>query len=94
MQALDLEIIPRLNPGVVVHVHDIFLPWEYPREWIMEEHRFWTEQYLFQAFLAFNAGFEVLFANAYMEHYHKPLMRAAFPNAHCSGSSFWLRRKT
>ena len=90
---LFLEVIPRLAPGVVVHVHDIFFPFEYPRPWVMEHRRFWTEQYLLQAFLAFNRGFEVLFANAFMEDLHPGAMKEAFPNSPCSGSSVWLRRK-
>ena len=55
-----LEILPRLNKGVIVHVHDIFLPAEYPKEWVLKKYRFFTEQYMVQAFLAFNNAFEVL----------------------------------
>src|SRR4029077_19197551 len=62
---LFLEVLPRLNPGVIVHVHDIFLPFDYRRDWVMDELRFWTEQYLLQAFLMFNSDFEVLMANHY-----------------------------
>src|SRR6266536_3777078 len=52
-----LEVMPRLKPGVIVHLHDIFLPAEYPRDWIMRDRLFFTEQYLLQAFLAFNHEF-------------------------------------
>jgi predicted O-methyltransferase YrrM len=62
---LFLEVLPRIKPGVLVHVHDIFLPFEYRRDWVMDEFRFWTEQYLLQAFLSFNSEFEVLMANYY-----------------------------
>lgn len=55
-----LEILPRLNEGVIVHIHDIFLPAEYPKAWVLKDHRFWTEQYLLQAFLSFNSMFEIL----------------------------------
>ncbi len=65
---LFLEVLPRLKPGVIVHVHDIFLPFDYRRDWVMEEFRFWTEQYLLQAFLSFNSEFEVLMANSYLAH--------------------------
>ena len=41
-----LEVLPRLRPGVAVHFHDIFLPSDYPPEWIIRLHRFWSEQYL------------------------------------------------
>jgi predicted O-methyltransferase YrrM len=57
---LFLEILPRLNNGVIVHIHDIFLPLEYPWEWVIQKHRFWTEQYLLHAFLIYNNCFEVL----------------------------------
>ena len=63
---LFLEVLPRLKPGVIVHIHDIFLPFEYRRDWVMDEFRFWTEQYLLQAFLTFNSEFEVLMANGYL----------------------------
>ena len=61
---LVLDALPVIGPGVIVHFHDIFLPWEYPREWITLERleRYWAEQYLLQAFLAFNPLYEVLFA--------------------------------
>ena len=77
---LFLEVLPRLNPGVIVHVHDIFLPFEYLRDWVLDEFRFWTEQYLLQAFLTFNSEFEVLLANYYLNHYHNEHLQAAFPD--------------
>ena len=91
---LFLEVLPRLNPGVIVHVHDIFLPFEYRRHWVLDEFRFWTEQYSLQAFLTFNSEFEVLLANYYLSRYHKEHLRAAFPDLHCwIGGSLWMRRK-
>ena len=54
-----LDVLPALAPGVLVHVHDIFLPYEYPRRWHEESGFHWAEQYLLQAFLAGNQGFEV-----------------------------------
>jgi len=92
---LFLEVLPRLNPGVIVHVHDIFLPFEYRRHWVLNEFRFWTEQYLLQAFLTFNSEFEVLLANYYLSRYHKEHLRAAFPDLpRWIGGSFWMRRKS
>jgi hypothetical protein len=55
-----LDILPRLNKGVLVHIHDIFLPTEYPKEWILRDYKFWNEQYLLQAFLMFNEAFGVM----------------------------------
>jgi len=91
---LFLEVLPRLKPGVIVHVHDIFLPFEYRRDWVLEEFRFWTEQYVLQAFLTFNSEFEVLLANGYLNHYHQQELKAAFPGLPSwAGGSFWMRRK-
>jgi hypothetical protein len=92
---LFLEVLPRLNPGVIVHVHDIFLPFDYRRDWVLDEFRFWTEQYLLQAFLTFNSEFDVLLANYYLSHYHQEQLQAAFPDLpRWIGGSFWMRRKS
>jgi hypothetical protein len=101
---LFLEVLARLKPGVIVHVHDIFLPFEYRREWVMGEFRFWTEQYLLQAFLSFNSEFEVVMANRYLTHRYMDDLKIAFPNLEqlkaasanaprWDGGSFWMRRK-
>ncbi len=91
---LFLEVLPRLKPGVIVHVHDIFLPFEYRRDWVLDEFRFWNEQYLLQAFLTFNSEFEVLLANSYLNHYHQEDLKAAFRNlSSWASGSFWMRRK-
>lgn len=75
-----LQILPRLNPGVLVHVHDIFLPSDYPRESVLERMWFWSEQYLLQAFLAFNPEFEVLWAGSAMQLSHTSTLEQCFPN--------------
>jgi len=91
---LFLEVLPRLNPGVIVHVHDILLPFEYPREWVLDEFRFWSEQYLLQAFLAFNSQFEVLCANNYLGFRYLEDFKTTFPTSPWwGGGSFWMRRK-
>ena len=92
-----LEILPRLNKGVIVHLHDIFLPAEYPKEWVLRLHIFWTEQYLLQAFLAFNNAFEVLWGGSYMHLKHPDKLEAAFASYKREErwpGSFWMRKKT
>jgi Methyltransferase domain len=90
-----LHILPQMAPGVFVHVHDIFLPFEYPRQWVMDEYRFWTEQYLLQAFLMFNHSFKVVWGGSYMHHKYGDKLRGAFrsynPEAVLPGS-FWMQR--
>jgi len=91
---LFLGALPRLKPGVIVHVQDIFPPFNYPRTWVLDELRFWSEQYLLQSFLSFNSELEVLMANNYLSHYHKEDLKTTFPNSPwCRGGSFWMRRK-
>jgi len=90
-----LEILPRLNKGVLVHIHDIFLPYEYPKKWVKSLHRFWTEQYLLQAFLAFNSKYEILWAGSYIHSYYPERLRDAFPSYQSQErlpGSFWIRK--
>ncbi len=90
-----LELLPRLNRGVIIHIHDIFLPADYPREWVTKMRRFWTEQYLLQAFLAFNHSFEVLWSGSYMHLKHPQQMEAAFDSYdrnRVNPGSLWMRR--
>lgn len=54
-----LEILPILKPGVIVHVHDIFLPDDYPESWLKKYRFFWTEQYMLLAFLSMNPNFRI-----------------------------------
>lgn len=91
-----LEILPALADGVVVHVHDVFLPAEYPQEWIRSRRRFWNEQYLLQAFVAFNDRFEVIWAGSYMHLEHPERLRAAFESyepGQTHPGSFYLRAR-
>jgi hypothetical protein len=94
---LYLDILPRLRPGVLVHVHDIFFPHDYPREWVLDELRFWNEQYLLQAFLAFNSAYEVLFCSSYLGHRYPLAVEAVFSKTRTApayyASSFWMRRR-
>jgi hypothetical protein len=90
-----LEILPRLAPGVVVHIHDIFLPVEYPHEWVSTLHRFWNEQYILQAFLCGNRDFEVLWAGSWMHLRHPDKLAAAFRSylpERIWPASFWIRK--
>ena len=88
-----LEVLPRIRPGVVVHIHDVFMPVEYPKQWVLDCRRFWNEQYLLQTFLSFNATFEVLWAGQWMHIKHPDLLMEAFPSYKAAGpGSFWFRR--
>lgn len=89
---LLFEIFPALAPGVVIHLHDIFYPFEYPKEWI-HEGRVWNEAYMVRAFLQYNSAFEVLLMNTYMAHFHREFFAAHMPACLLNtGGSLWLRK--
>ena len=75
---LFLEILPRLNPGVLIHIHDIFLPFDYPEQWVLEDWG-WTEQYLVHAFLSYNQTFEILWPASYVWEHHRLISCASYP---------------
>lgn len=91
---LFLEALPKLKPGVLIHIHDIFLPFDYPERWVVEERWGWNEQYLVHAFLAFNNIFEITWASRYMWEYHKDAVLSSMPNCpnNAMPSSLWLTK--
>ncbi len=87
-------VLPRLAPGVWIHLHDVFLPYEYPREWVVDQRRLWAEQYLVHAFLAFNTAFRVRFPAMAVSRAAPATMASLIPGfspAYRPGS-FWIER--
>lgn len=92
---LFFEVLPRLAPGVRVHLYAIFLPAEYPREWVADENRSWNEQYLLRALLMHSTGFRVMFGCNYALHRFPELVSSALgrPGKPAfGGGSFWIER--
>jgi hypothetical protein len=89
-----LQIIPRLGPGVIVHVHDIFSPRDYPMEWLQAP-RFWNEQYLLEAFLTNNSKWETLLAVNMLKHEQYDQLKAVCPHLdeNREPGSFYMRRR-
>ena len=75
-----LEILPRLNPGVLIHAHDIFIPSDYPRKMVLQSLSFWSEQYLLEALLTFNPRFEVVWGSSAMQGFNPEALEHAFPH--------------
>jgi hypothetical protein len=82
---LVLNVLPALRRGVLVHFHDIFLPDDYPSDWIRERHRFWTEQYILHAFLSFNQAWRVL-----LSAHQLAISGELTPDG--DPASFWIQR--
>jgi hypothetical protein len=88
------EILPRLSSGVIVHLHDIFYPMEYPEAWVTKDRLSWNEIYYFRAFLTNNPDYEILFWNNFMHRNHLNLMEtASLEFAYNGGASIWFRKK-
>jgi len=89
---LYANVLPSIKAGVWVHIHDMFYPFEYPKEWVMEG-RAWSEVYLVRAFLACNADFEIVLFNDWLEKFHRDRIEAELPAMlGNTGGALWLRR--
>jgi predicted O-methyltransferase YrrM len=87
------EVLPLLPSGVVVHVHDIFWPFEILRQWF-EQGRLWAEPYMWRAFLSSNSDWEVLFLNHWFVNARRSIVREHLPRMLTSGTgALWLRRR-
>jgi hypothetical protein len=75
-----LQLLPTLNKGVIVHVHDIFSPRNYPKQWIEVEIKFWNEQYLLEAFLSDNRSWRIVGALNYLQHHHYDVLKSVAPH--------------
>ncbi len=91
-----LELMPKLKPGVIVHIHDIYLPYDYPQDMC---DRFYSEQYVLAAFLLANPKkYEVLFPGIFVSE-DKALAQKLETlwqsentrNVEKHGGSFWFR---
>lgn len=90
-----LQLLPSLNSGVLVHIHDIFTPRDYLKEWLQKGQLFWNEQYLLESFLTFNLRFEVICAVNYLTNdYFKDISKVCpFLTNDRQPGSFWIRCK-
>lgn len=89
---LVFEVLPRLQPGVVIHFHDIF-SFEYPIEWLREG-RAWNEAYLIRAFLQYNSAYEILLMSSYVSSRYDAEFARQYPLlTHIPGCALWLRKR-
>jgi hypothetical protein len=89
------EILPKINSKVLIHFHDIFFPFEYPKPWVLDWNSFgWNEDYFLRAFLMYNTNFEIVFFNTFLEHFHKERFMTTMPDClKHQGGSLWIRKK-
>lgn len=94
---LFLNVLPRLKPGVLVQIHDIFTPRDYPAKWVIRDRRLWNEQYLLEAVLSGSSQFEVVAAVNWLANNHRDKLARACPvlatMPEMQPGAFWIRRK-
>ncbi len=92
---LYFDVLPAINAGVRIHIHDIFLPHDYPQSWVIDDNRNWNEQYVVRALLMYSTAFRVEFGCAYAFHAFSDLVASALghPKGRSyGGGSLWLTR--
>ena len=93
---LFLRILPRLPKGVLVHVHDICLPFEYLRSWSEDVLCYWNEQYVLAALLANSTKYEVLLGVYFIAKTDVEALRPftpRVPGVFPHGGSLWIRSR-
>ncbi len=99
---LVFNVLPLLKPGVIIHIHEIFYPFEYPIEFY-NTYKYWNEIYLWRAFIMHNTEYEIILFNSWFARKHTELLRKNLPDyfltgrqgviPQCEGSSLWLQKK-
>lgn len=85
------KILPQLKPGVLVHFHDIFYPFEYPKKWVFGGFN-WNEAYFVRAFLMYNSSFKITLFSDYMHKNHKEVFEAMPLTKLNTGGNLWIEK--
>ncbi len=85
------NILPILKKGVLIHFHDIFYPFEYPKQWVYEG-RNWNENYLLRAFLMNNNDYKILLFSDYLHKIHKEAFKHMPLCYNNTGGSIWIQK--
>lgn len=86
------EILPILERGVLIHFHDIFYPFEYPKEWVFNGFN-WNEDYILKAFLMYNDKFEIKLFSEYLHKHHKDSFKDLPLSYKNKGGNLWIQKK-
>jgi hypothetical protein len=87
------NILPILNKGVLIHFHDVFYPFEYPKHWILEEKFYWNECYILRSFMMYNKNFDILFFNSAAHKFHEEYLKTNMPEVlidHINTGALWI----
>ena len=92
---LLFNVLPILNKGVIIHFHDIFYPFEYPKDWLTKERFYWNECYILRAFMMNNSDYEIVFFNSAAHKFQHDFLKVNMPetlidNEHCG--AIWIQK--
>lgn len=90
-----LHILPHLASGVYIHIHDVFTPYLYPKDWLSNAVYFWNEQFFLESILVHSKEFKIIGSLYYLLKNHKEEMDQHFPMMKALGNqpgSFWIQK--
>lgn len=87
------RILPALAPGVYIHVHDVFYPFEYPKQWVYGGWA-WNEAYMLRAFLQFSREFRIAIWPDFLQQFHRETVSSNLPFCHSNSGSIWLQKNS
>ncbi|MFJ8102452.1 class I SAM-dependent methyltransferase [Lysinibacillus sp. NPDC096212] len=89
---LIFEVLPELKKGVIIHFHDIFFPFEYPKEWLYKGY-YWNEAYILRSFLQYNRNFSIMYWNDFIYQKQQDKLKDKYLSIDKSfGGSIWFKK--
>lgn len=89
---LIFEVLPELKEGVIIHFHDIFFTFEYPKEWLYKGY-YWNEAYILRSFLQYNKSFSIMYWNDFIYQKQQDKLKDEYLSMTGSfGGSLWLKK--
>lgn len=85
------NLLPLLKKGVIIHIHDVFFPFEYPKDWVLEG-RSWNEDYFLKAFLMYNPYFKTLLFSDYLHRFYPHVFKEMPLCYKNTGGNFWMKK--
>jgi hypothetical protein len=85
------SILPVLKKGVLIHFHDIFFPFEYPKKWVYRGNN-WNETYFLRAFLMYNTNFKIKLFSHYMHRFHQDTFKEMPLSYKNPGGNIWIEK--
>lgn len=85
------SILPVLKKGVLIHFHDIFFPFEYPKKWVYGGHN-WNETYFLRSFLMYNNNFKIKLFSHFIHTFHKDAFKDMPLSYKNVGGNIWIEK--